>query len=93
MSGGVKEPSGTSRRRNGNVIARNEVTRQSRWKRYYFRVIGFALAGAGAGLIVDELIHGPFTLYPSPFTNHEFWGLVMLIAGAMFISLKPHGKD
>jgi hypothetical protein len=61
-----------------------------RWKRYYYRVIGFALAGAGAGLVLDELIHGPFTLTP---TNHEFWGLVMLIAGAILISRKPHGKE
>ena len=60
------------------------------WHRYYYRVIGFALAGAGAGLVLDELIHSPFTLTP---TNHQFWGLVMLIAGAIFISRKPHGKE
>jgi len=59
------------------------------WRPYYYRVIGFALAGAGAGLVLDELIHGPFNLTPG---NHEFWGLVMLIAGGIFISKKPHGK-
>ena len=59
------------------------------WHRYYYRIIGFALAGAGAGLVLDELIHGPFKLTPA---NHEFWGLVMLIAGSIFISRKPHGK-
>jgi len=60
------------------------------WHRYYYRIIGFALAGAGAGLVLDELIHGPLTLTP---TNHEFWGLVMIIAGAVSISRKPQGKD
>lgn len=59
------------------------------WKRYYYRVIGFALAGAGAGLVLDELIEGPFMLTP---TNHEFWGLIMAIVGAYLISKKPHGK-
>jgi len=61
-----------------------------KFRRYYYRIIGFALAGAGAGWLVDELIHGPFTLSPA---NHEFWGLVAIIAGAVFISKKPHGKD
>ena len=60
------------------------------WHRYYYRVIGYALGGAGVGLMVDELIHGPFTLTPS---NHEFWGLIMVIAGAVFTTRKPHGKD
>ena len=60
------------------------------WRLYYFRIIGFALAGAGAGLVLDELIHGPLTLTPA---NHEFWGLVALVAGAVFISKKPDGKD
>jgi len=59
-------------------------------KAYYFRIIGFALAGAGAGMMLDELIQGPFTLTP---TNHEFWGLVALVAGSVLISKKPHGKD
>ena len=54
------------------------------------RIIGFALAGAGLGLMVDELIHGPFTLTPA---NHEFWGLLMFVAGVFLISRKPHGKD
>ena len=61
-----------------------------KFHRYYFRIIGFAMAGAGAGMMLDELIHGPFTLTPS---NHEFWGLIMVIAGAMLITEKPHGKD
>lgn len=61
-----------------------------RFHQYYYRVIGFALAGAGAGLILDELIHGPFRLTP---VNHEFWGLVMVIAGSICITKKPHGKD
>jgi len=52
-----------------------------KFHRYYYRIIGFVL---------DELIHGPLTLTPS---NHEFWGLVMVIAGSFFISKKPHGKD
>ena len=61
-----------------------------KWHKYYNRVIGYALAGAGAGLVLDELIHGPFMVTP---TNHEFWGLVMLVAGAVFIGRMPHGKD
>lgn len=60
------------------------------WHRYYYRMIGFALAGAGGGLVVDELIHGPFTLTPS---NHEFWGLIIAVAGFVLITRKPHGKD
>ncbi len=61
-----------------------------RFRRYYYRVIGFALAGAGAGLVLDELIHGPFSL---TLMDHELWGLVMIIAGAVLISRKPKGKD
>jgi len=60
------------------------------WHKYYYRMIGFAISGAGAGLVLDELIHGPFTLTPA---NHEFWGFIMLIAGGYLISKKPHGKD
>lgn len=60
-----------------------------RFKKYYYRVIGFALFGAGFGLVCDEILHGPFTLTPN---NHEFWGLVMLVVGTIFISRKPHGK-
>lgn len=60
------------------------------WKRYYYRVIGFALAGGGAGLMLDELIHGPFKLAPG---DHEFWGLLCVIAGSYLISKKPHGKE
>lgn len=61
-----------------------------RWRRYYFRVIGFALCGAGLGLIMDELIHGPFSLTPA---DHEFWGVVAFVAGLVFIAMKPHGKE
>jgi len=60
-----------------------------RWKRYWFRIMGFALAGAGLGLIVDELIAGPFSLTPA---DHEFWGIVLFVIGMVFISLKPKGK-
>ena len=60
------------------------------WHKYYYRIIGFALAGAGSGLVIDELIHGPFALNPA---NHECWGLAMIIAGSIFISKKPHGKE
>jgi len=60
------------------------------WHRYYYGLIGFALAGGGAGLMLDELIEGPFMLTP---TNHEFWGLAALIVGAVLNSKKPHGKD
>jgi len=60
------------------------------WKAYYYRIIGYAMAGAGGGLMFDELIHGPFTLTPS---NHEFWGLIMVIVGAVLTTRKPHGKD
>ena len=60
------------------------------WHRYYYRVIGFAVAGAGAGLVLDELIHGPFHL---GLGDHEFWGLVLLIAGSVLITRKPHGKE
>ena len=60
------------------------------WKPYFYRVIGFALAGGGAGLVLDELIHGPFHLGPG---DHELWGIVAIIAGAVLIARKPHGKD
>ena len=60
-----------------------------KWHSYYFRVIGFAMAGCGAGLMLDELIAGPFTLTPA---NHEFWGLVAFVVGMVLISLKPKGK-
>ncbi len=60
------------------------------WRRYYFRVAGFALSGAGLGLIMDELVHGPFRLTP---LDHEFWGVVIFIVGLILIARKPHGKD
>ena len=71
-------------------MAIDKLTGKLTWRRYYWRMIGYALAGAGGGLVLDELIHGPFTLTPA---NHEFWGLVLLIVGAVCISKKPHGKD
>ena len=61
------------------------------WKRYYFRVAGFAIAGAGAGLLLDEIINAE-AMHWTP-ANHEFWGLIMLVAGVLLISLKPKGKD
>ena len=61
----------------------------TRFRGYYWRVIGFLLAGGGMGLMADELIEGPFTLTP---TNHEFWGLVMLIVGVICIGKFPKGK-
>ena len=59
------------------------------WSRYYYRVIGFAILGAGSGLVVDELINGPFRI---GIADHETWGLAMIIAGAIFIARKPQGK-
>lgn len=41
-------------------------------------------------MVFDELIHGPFHL---SLVDHEFYGLVMMIVGAVLISKKPHGKD
>lgn len=61
-----------------------------KWHTYYYRVIGYGMTGAGAGLVLDELIHGPFKL---GLYDHETWGLVLVIAGALLISKKPHGKD
>lgn len=61
-----------------------------KFRRYYYRIIGFALAGAGGGLVLDELIHGPFKL---TYHDHELWGIVIFIAGLVLISKKPHGKD
>jgi len=60
------------------------------WHRYYYRVIGVFLACGGAGLLLDELINGPFKLEPG---DHEFWGLIMVIGGAILIGKMPKGKD
>jgi len=59
------------------------------WKRYFYRVIGYALVGGGTGLVVDELINGPFHL---SIADHETWGLVAIVLGAYFISKMPKGK-
>lgn len=59
------------------------------FKTYYWRVVGVFLFGGGLGLVLDEFVHGPFTLTPS---NHEFWGLVAIVVGAICITRKPHGK-
>lgn len=61
-----------------------------KWHHYYYRIIGFAVGGAGAGMMLDELIHGPFKL---GLCDHETWGLLALVVGAVLISKKPHGKD
>ena len=60
------------------------------WHKYYYRVIGIAVAGAGSGLVLDELINGPFHI---GLGDHETWGLIMVIAGAVLISKFPKGKD
>jgi hypothetical protein len=59
------------------------------WRDYYWRVIGFGLAGAGAGLILDELIQGTLKFQ---LIGHETLGLVFVILGGYFISKKPKGK-
>lgn len=59
------------------------------WRKYYWRVLGVIMAGAGVGLMVDEVVNGPFTLNAS---NHEFWGLILAIVGAVLIAVKPRGK-
>jgi len=61
----------------------------SSWKKYYWRMIGYAMSGAGAGLMIDELIEGPFMLTP---TDHEFWGLLLFIGGVVCIAKCPKGK-
>lgn len=61
-----------------------------KWHRYYYRVVGFGMAGAGAGLLLDELINAE-TMHWTP-ANHEFWGVLMVAGGAYLISKKLHGK-
>ena len=61
-----------------------------KWHNYYYRVIGFCLAGAGAGLVLDEVINAE-SMHWQP-ANHEFWGLIMLVGGIILISLKRKGK-
>jgi hypothetical protein len=60
------------------------------WKKYYWRVIGMALSGAGIGLILDEVIQGELKFQ---LIGHETLGLALLILGGFFISKKPKGKD
>ena len=62
-----------------------------KWKKYYFRVIGYFLCGGGGALIFDELIHGPLSFWPLP--QHEAYGVVLFLIGLGLISLKPHGKN
>ena len=59
------------------------------WKRYYWRVVGYFLAFGGFGLIVDELIEGPFNLLEP---GHELWGLILIVIGLICISIKPKDK-
>jgi hypothetical protein len=60
------------------------------WHKYYWRVIGMAMAGAGAGLVLDELINGPFHI---GLGDHEVWGLVAIVVGSILIAKFPKGKD
>ena len=49
------------------------------------------MAGAGFGLVLDEIINAE-AMHWTP-ANHEFWGLIMLVGGVLLISLKSKGKD
>ena len=62
---------------------------QKYWRRYYFRVLGFALSGAGLGLVADEVIQGRIKFKKF---GHEHVGLALFIGGLVLISLKPKGK-
>ena len=61
-----------------------------KWRKYYWRVIGYALAGGGAGLVLDELINGPFHI---TYHDHEAWGLAAIVVGAILIGKMPKGKE
>jgi len=61
-----------------------------KWHNYYYRVIGFAMAGAGGGLVLDELINGPFKL---GLGDHETYGIILIVIGSYLISKFPKGKD
>ena len=61
-----------------------------KWHNYHYRVIGMAMAGAGSGLILDELMNGPFHL---GLGDHETWGLVGIVIGLILIARYPKGKD
>jgi len=60
------------------------------WHRYYWRVIGAAIAGGGLALVGDELINGPFHI---GLGDHETWGLVAFVVGCLLIARMPKGKD
>lgn len=62
-----------------------------KWRKYYWRVIGYFLAGGGAGLVIDELINAD-SMHWNPY-NHEFWGMISLGVGVYLISKMPKGKD
>jgi len=49
-----------------------------------------ALAGAGVGLVIDEVIQGTLKFQ---IVGHETLGVVLAILGLFFISRKPKGKD
>lgn len=61
-----------------------------KWYRYYWRVIGMGLSGAGLLLIADEVIQGTLKFQ---LIGHETLGLGLFILGLFFISKKPKGKD
>jgi len=61
-----------------------------KWHNYYYRVLGFALGGAGLGLILDELIQGTLKWQ---LIGHETLGAALFITGLFFIARKPKGKD
>jgi len=62
---------------------------QKYWRRYYFRVLGFALSGAGLALAADEVIQGSLNFAR---LGHEHVGVALFIGGLVLISLKPRGK-
>lgn len=61
-----------------------------KWRKYYYRVIGYFLAAGGLGLIADEVIGGNLD-----FTSlgHEHSGVALFVIGLILISIMPKGKD